>query len=245
MMSITSVLSDLYKLAFKIRNRTARLMSHKPAVYDETVQVDEDTRVSVFASYEKYDRQFVEDSLSHLRKHFKIEPHQHSPNTISQERPQWTDALAERLAKNTTTRRRILRYWQRHAEKLAHVDEGKGSEEKGREEKGNEEQGNEKITRLQEAVSRDSRTIMSGSERPTMTGTEATTYNPVYDNIPDTVSVISFASTSFDMEGNTIEIPSMASSLLQLPGFVCPYCRILIPSLQGTGNAWKYEAQTK
>lgn len=213
-------------------------MSHKPALYDETVQVDDDTRVSVFASYEKYDRQFVEDSLSHLRKHFKIEPHQHSPNTIPQERPQWTDDLVERLAKNTTTRRRILRYWQRHAEKLAHVDEEKVNEDNGKEE-------HEKIKRLQEAVSRDSRTIMSGSERPTTTGTEATTYNPVYDSIPDTVSVISFASTSFDMEGNTIEIPPMASSLLQLPEFVCPYCRILIPSREGTGNAWKYEAQIK
>jgi hypothetical protein len=229
MTSITSVLSDLYKLAFKIRNRVTRPMSHKPAVYDETVQVDDNTRVSIFASYEKYDRQFVEDSLLHLRKHFKIEPHQHSPNTTSQERPQCTDALAERLARNTTTRRRILRYWQRHAEKLAHVDE----------EKGNEEKGNEGITRLQGAVSKDPRTITSGSGRPTMTGTEATTYNPVHDSTPDTVSVISFASTSFDTEGNTIEIPIIPSSLLQLPGFVCPYCGILIPSREGTGRAWK------
>ncbi|KAL3423082.1 hypothetical protein PVAG01_04829 [Phlyctema vagabunda] len=154
-------------------------------------EINEKISVDVFDIYADYDIQHVQSLLRGLRT-TKV-PIQHTTST-------W---MVARLARAITSRRRQLRYWSRHAEKLgngilmADMD----------------------LTELQNPV--DANPDMKNSEHlqhpdrkseigPSLVHHSATDVSTSYKELPedtDTQSIVSYASTTFDTEGKTVELP--------------------------------------
>jgi len=223
MNSITSVISDLFKLSVKIRRGLP--LPHKPTLYDESIQIDDHTWENTFASHEQQDRNRARDLLFDLRKHLTIGTDQLALETTSQGRPDPKDDLTERLITTMTKRQRALRYRQKHAADLAHMSRNKYTKEDSQLEKGSIQHWSNPG---------------SVSDLPTkFYGIETESYKPTSDNTPDTVSNMLFASNTSDMEGNTINTPPAPASALHNPHFLCPYCGLWISSIQGVGRAWK------
>lgn len=114
MRTIKEILSDLYKLSFRIRNQSTRASSTlRPKLYSE---VDPDTGIDKFAAYKEFDKRHVEESLLQLRKdaiwQMKKKPVESTQVTNSDR------YLTDRLVTTMNKRRKALRYWQRHAQKL-------------------------------------------------------------------------------------------------------------------------------
>ncbi|KAF2465074.1 uncharacterized protein BDR25DRAFT_295895 [Lindgomyces ingoldianus] len=221
MLNIVDILSDLFKLSFKIRNSTTATESLKPFTFQD---INEETQKDRLAIYEEYDRRHVQEYIEQAQKG----------------REEFSDRdqlmiLVGRFAATVTRRRRMLQYWQRHAEKLASaivteeclnsmqvISLGASSTLQDVEARGSPEQ------RAPPA----NKTIYSG--------TEATRYDPKLEETLETSSVISYATTAFDLDGSAITIPPLPAQVFEGSEFLCPYCRTVIPSWHGKGHAWRY-----
>ncbi|KAK6331781.1 Checkpoint kinase 2 [Orbilia javanica] len=233
MESIKKILSDLYMLSFRIRNNSTRPTSNlRVKLYKEL----DETGADKFAAYTEFDKRYIEDLLLQLRRDAAIEMGK-APSEFS--RIMDTDQyLIDRLVVTMNIRRKFLRYWQRHAKKLAEVpkevkilDTGgphtqpapKPQLEKAMPEKTG--------SRVQLAPSVAQKTMVSM--------TEATRFDKALDDIVEVQSVISYASTRFDINGDDVKLPAPPTAASKGTEFLCPYCGIVCPERHGKGRAWK------
>jgi hypothetical protein len=231
MLSIRDILSDLFKLSFKIRNSSTRPKSLKPALYSE---IDPETRVDKFEVYAQFDRRHVEDWFAQFRKNAELidAASQHGPERLD------VDSLVERIAHTITKRRRILRYWQRHYQKLASVPTTDSELQVA------------ELVQVRNATGSASsapkttkeipRAAPSFAEQSFLSQTDATRFDTKLDDSLDTQSVISYASTTFDASGNTVDLPAPPAMASQGMEFLCPYCGIVCPSRYAKDRAWRY-----
>lgn len=208
--TIAAVIADLYKLSFKIRAPSSRTIPLKAALYKE---IDNETGVDIFSTYSLYDRSHVEESLRQIRK-----GRLSSQSDLQLE----YQFLTDRLAKAITNRRRYFRYWSRHAQKLAENEEDYELMQK---------KPSQSIT-SKPAVSMASRTILSG--------TEATRYDRKVDNQLETKSIISYATTAYDLNGDTVNLPPAPSLSAMQAEFTCVYCCVTCPARHAKGKSWRY-----
>ena len=226
--TINKILADLYKLSFRIRNTAARPKSLKPALYKE---IDDETGIDKFTIYAQFDRRHVEESFIQLRRDAAKE----MPKDISKasEIRDKDHYLIDRLVATITKRRKVLRYWQRHAKKLAEVPE----------------EAKEVVQALPKptipvatAPKLDVQSIVKKSsvtEKTILSKTEVTKYDKKPDDMIETQSVISYASTSFDAHGNHVDLPPPPAVGSKGSEFLCPYCGIVYSASHGRGRAWR------
>ncbi|ERF72613.1 hypothetical protein EPUS_08749 [Endocarpon pusillum Z07020] len=230
MTMITEILGDLYKLSFRIRNSATRLRSLKPSLYKE---VDEETGVDKFATYADFDKRHVNESVIQLRKE-AAERMDMDPSRAAKSLGEDT-FIIDRLATTLTERRKILRYWQRHAKKLKtgpiQTSSAAGPNDKGQtlDTQGLIE-GSQRV-KITPAPSVTAKTILSE--------TIATEYDRKLDNMLDTRSAMSYASTSYDVQENAVELPSPPTIASEQTEFLCPYCSIVYPSRHAKPRAWR------
>ncbi|KAF7509474.1 hypothetical protein GJ744_008037 [Endocarpon pusillum] len=143
--------------------------------------------------------------------------------------------IIERLAATLTERRKILRHWQRHVKKLATgpsqsssaavpYDNGQTLDIQGLIE------GSQRV-KVAPAPSVTAKTILSK--------TVATEYDRKLDNMLNTQSAMSYASTSCDVQWNAVELPSPPTIASEQTEFLCPYCGIVYPSRHAKPRAWR------
>lgn len=222
--SIIDIISDLYKLSFKIRNPSMKPRPGKASMYSE---VDEETGVELFSEYLKFDRSYITECVQQMRR-------SSSRNTAEH------DYLVDRLAHTVTARRRQFRYWRRHGSKLARYSEAHDYSQEAHKSSSHHDvkdpqavlkEAHKKIIKLDTTPSTISKSIFSG--------TEATTYDKKLDDMLENQSVISYATTVYDSEGKTANLPAPPVSATKGAAFVCPYCLVLCPPKHGSGRAWR------
>ncbi|KAF2497514.1 hypothetical protein BU16DRAFT_537163 [Lophium mytilinum] len=223
--SINNIIADLYKLSFKIRSTTTRAKTRKTATYTE---VDPDTGVELYSQYAVFDSLYVSELLHSLQKSSSSDEVENS-------------FLIDRLGRAITRRRKQFRYWKRHGSKLAtahtpfeqHHD-GESQSARQHQSRGLDTGGltvREKLIRLDATPSVLSRSIFSG--------TEATTYDKKLDDLLETQSVVSYATTVYNFDGKGVDLPPPPPGAGTGSGFVCPYCMVLCPPRHGTGRSWR------
>ncbi|KAF3221940.1 Checkpoint kinase 2 [Orbilia oligospora] len=238
MTSIKEILSDLYMLSFRIRNSSTRPTSNlRIDLYTEIEHIhDGETTHTVdkLAAYTEFDKRHVEDLLLQLRRDAANEMEE-KPSKI----PEITDGdsyLIERLVVTMSKRRRFLRYWQRHAKKMAEIPKEAEIIMKPQSMSGPQPEKSLVLLdnpgkRLQFAPTVGGKTIFSK--------TEATRFDKRLDDTLETRSAISYASTRVESESGGIELPPPPVAASKGTEFMCPYCGIMCPARHGKGAAWK------
>lgn len=236
-------MEHLYRLSFKIRNTKDRSLTKKALLMK---QQDPQTGKDLFSSYAVFDLRHVQEFLHHLRfppssNEFTAEPVR-DPNgeffDILEDRNRLLhtdDFLRDRLAKAITNRRRYFSYWRRHSLKLSCVT--------------NEQATSQIFTtsvRLAQPVSNSlipppTPVNVKPATRPdtTMSGTEFSRYNRELDDQLDVDTVISYATTAYDVNGKSPDFPPPPPDAVGKSEFVCPYCWIACPSRQGKQKQWR------
>ncbi|KAJ5521105.1 hypothetical protein N7463_001558 [Penicillium fimorum] len=240
---VKDIMEHLYRLSFKIRNTKHRSLTKKALLMKEE---DPQTGKDLFSSYAIFDHRHVQELLDHLRLHplsneFAAEPTRdpkHGSFDVLDAEDHLLhsdDFLRDRLAKATTNRRRYFAYWRRHALKLSNVT--------------NEQVLPQNFTTLMkptQPVSKHPITpSISGNVELTpgpktmLSGTDFSMYNRGLDDHLDTDTVISYATTAYDVDGNSSELPPPPADAAGKSEFVCPYCWVACPSRQGKGKSWQ------
>ena len=240
MLNICDIMTDLFKLSFKIRSSATRQRTLKPALYKE---VDKETNIDIFEVYALIDHTHVLQSFKQLRRETAAKNSMEDLDALENE-PEGL-YLIERLASAITKRRRALRYWQRHAKKLAEdpsihtrhdtnvatIAKNSAIAERGIEQISG--QANPARLGLQPTTTKSLQlTILSG--------TEATTYDRQFDDALDTHSIISYARTAYDSNQDPVDLPPAPATALEGNEFLCPYCSVVCPAKYGKGKAWRY-----
>ncbi|KAF5486785.1 Ankyrin repeat domain-containing protein 50 [Colletotrichum siamense] len=215
---IDQILSSLVKLSFRIRGPTsrtaqidARAMSHK-----EMVSVEHSEPVDLMFSYETFDRQYVDEVFRQFhREAFEGGAAQASDAAFVDESNSTGEAknsasyLKDIWGKSITNRRRIFAYWRRHARKLAKEEPTARPREIAIRQSQPLPMASEPArvpeasTLLQNLAPSQ---VPSSAVRTMLSGTEATMYRS--DDVDlDTGSVVSYASTAFDADGISSELP--------------------------------------
>jgi hypothetical protein len=239
-------MKHLYRLSFKIRNTRYRSLTEKALLLKKE---DPKTGKDLFSAYAIFDRRHVQELLDHLRggpssKEFALEPAR-DPNHDFVDVLDTADLLLDsdnflldRLAKATTNRRRYFAYWQRHALKLSHVTD----------EPAPQQSASSPTTPVKptESVSKPRTTLPTlGNLIPTLgpktvvSGTDLSMYNRNLDDQLDTETVISYATTAYDVDGKSPKLPPLPPDMAGKSEFVCPYCWVACPSRQGKGKSWQ------
>jgi serine/threonine protein kinase len=135
-------------------------------------------------------------------------------------------------------RRRILRYWQRHAEKLAEVPkEAKvvmNPQSKLKVQIA--DPGAKSMTQKQQTQFQLSTTSLAG--KTMLTKTEATRFDTRLDDALETESIISYVSTAFGIDGDRVSLPPPPPAASKGSEFLCPYCNVVCPGRIGKDRAW-------
>ena len=239
MLTIISILADLYKLSFKMRNPAIRKQSLKPILYKET---DEETNLDTLAEYAHYDLNHIVESFTQLRRETAEQMSSISPETSEAQEGMY---LVERLAVTINNRRRALRYWQRHAKKLAAKTD---APEVGAifplPQSSPTQLCVKPALNADQFPQRMQPAAHLTAPSSILSGTEATTYDRALDSCVDTQSVISYVSTAIDVHGNVVDIPNAPFEASIKSEFLCPYCGIVCPSREGTKRTWRWVSFT-
>jgi len=190
----------------------------------------------MFEQYSQYDLQYVRELIRCLR----------APNSESHEAKKEEDdnLLIERLSKSITLRRRQFKYWKRHREKLGVISEPEeapqvrdrqvSQPELHRHQSLEAEAGNVVAIAVQASAS-------EKAPKSLLSGTEVTHHHQSLDEMVDTQSVTSYATTTKDLSGRRIELPSPPRAADGEREFECPYCYIICPSRYSRGPSWRYD----
>ncbi|CAG8158258.1 unnamed protein product [Penicillium olsonii] len=209
---IQDIMKHLYRLSFKIRNTRHHFLTKKALLMKEE---DLETGEDLFAAYASFDRRHVQESLSHLRR-----------------RPlHSSDYLANRLANAITDRRKYFAYWRRHAIKLSHNKELPATQNFSR---ANLEGPGSRPPVRPSTAGKLERIPMP---KTMVSETDFSKYNRELDAQLDTETVISYATTACDVDGNPSELPPPP---LRCGRPVRVYLPILLGSL--SFERWKRQA---
>ncbi|OCL10029.1 hypothetical protein AOQ84DRAFT_375290 [Glonium stellatum] len=225
-LDIVDIIDNLYKLSVRIRSPTLRSRSLKAASYRP---VDPDTGIDIFEQYASFDLQHTQELLSHIR------------FDSSAQRAEEDDYLVERLSKAITLRRRQFKYWRRHRDKL-------GASSSIEDIKPQLPLGQQEIVKVESPPDKTSETgALNVTKEPTsewtpkslLSGTEVTQHHHSLDEVVDIQSITSYATTTRDLAGRGIELPSPPKTATRERDFECPYCFIICPARYGKGRAWR------
>jgi hypothetical protein len=243
---IKDVMKHLYRLSFKIRNTRYRSLTKKALLLKKE---DPETGKDLFSAYVIFDRRHVQELLDHLRgrpspKEFALEPTR-DPNHDFVDVLDTDDLLLDsgdflldRLAKATTNRRRYFAYWQRHALKLSHVTDEPAPQQSVL----NPTipvKPTESASKPRTTFSTPGNVIPTPGPKTVVSGTDFSMYNRNLDDQLDTETVISYATTAYDIDGKSAELPPPPPDMACRSEFVCPYCWVACPSRQGKGKSWQ------
>lgn len=247
---VDQILSSLVKLSFRIRGPTSRIaqIDARAMSYKEMVSVEHSEPVDLMSSYETFDRQYVDEVFRQFRREaFEGSAAQTSDVAFVDESVPTGEAedgvsyLKKTWGKSVTNRRRIFAYWRRHARKLAKEEPTTRPREITIRQPQPLPMASEP-TRVSEAPillqNLAPSQVPSSAIRTMLSGTEATTYRN--DDVDlDTGSVVSYASTAFDADGITSELPPSPSIKPGHTEFVCSVCHVLCPARDAKGRRWR------
>ncbi|KAK0707940.1 hypothetical protein B0H67DRAFT_325079 [Lasiosphaeris hirsuta] len=263
MSEIIHILSDLFRLSFKIRNPATRSTTQsalKALLHKEMIQLDETTSVDLLASHASFDHAHVQESFRELRRPVRggaeasqpANPAESSATPASPAHPNPGSAevedgatghhLIERWSKSITNRRRYFAYWRKHARKLA-SNEGQMAEDQPQvlkrldllPAKASIVQAATPINPLSQLTA-----VPSIAGKTILSGTEVTAYDRKLDADIDTQSMISYSSTAYSTGGSTAELPPPPSTRPTQSEFTCPYCWVVCPVRHAKGKDWRY-----
>jgi hypothetical protein len=237
-LSIIGILSDLFKLAFIIRNPITRASGHasaKPLLFKKLVDVDGTAAVDAMACYAEFDRRHVEESFRELRRSVHGRPRldmdaltgtdSKAASEMSSHQDQGLEAkrgyLIDRWSKSLTNRRRCFAYWQNHAQKLAREDDDKAQLE----------------VPDPEPLEPPAAPTLAG--KTILTGTEASTYDRRLEDDMEALSLASYTSTAYGPDGSAAELPRPPLMGPDQTEFQCPYCCVACPTRHASGKAWR------
>jgi hypothetical protein len=231
-------MKHLYRLSFKIRNSRYRSLTKKALLLKKE---DPETGKDLFSAYEIFDRRHVQESLDHLRgrpssKEFAYEP-ERGPNHDFVDVLDSDDFLLGRLAKATTNRRRYFAYWQRHALKLSHVTD-EPAPQQSVSSPTTLVKPTESISKPRTTLPTPGKLVPTPGPKTVVSGTDFSMYNRNLGDQLDTETVISYATTAYDVDGKSTELPP-PPDVAGKSEFVCPYCWVACPSRQGKGKSWQ------
>ncbi|KAF2866630.1 hypothetical protein BDV95DRAFT_584351 [Massariosphaeria phaeospora] len=225
---IVDIIDNLYKLSVRIRTPTIRSRSLRAASYQPK---DPDTGVDLLDQYATLDFQHTKELVHHLRS-------PHVAQVIDED-----DVLISRLGRAITLRRRQFKYWKRHRDKLglstvpddfaleAHPATPR-PELPYRHDNLELPIANPNLLEIKDAASeRTGKTLLSG--------TEVTQHHQSLDDIVDSKSVTSYATTVRDLTGRGIDLPNPPKGASGDKDFECPYCFIICPGRYGQGRSWR------
>jgi hypothetical protein len=229
---IVDIINNMYKLSVRIRQPTLRARSLKAATYRPKAPA---TGVDILEQYARFDLQHTRELVTHLRNE-----HTEAKNIVD------SDPIIDRLAKAVTLRRRQFKYWRRHRDKLGVselLEEDRPAVNPSFQEIDHPERINApelQVSNL-DALKFD-RAASEKTGRTLLSGTEVTR-NPnqqSLDDIVDSKSVTSYATTVRDLSNREIELPPPPkTSEGGEKDFECPYCFIICPSRYGKGRSWR------
>ena len=240
---IQDTIAHLYRLSFKMRNASHRSLSVKAL----SIKIaDPETGEDLFSGYASFDYQHVLESLQQLRQVPQpLTPDLQSARKGHNDIPTF---LLERLSRAITNRRRYFAYWQRHALKLSCIVDESVAPQKNpitsKETKAEElwvrlvAQSNNQDRLKAVLPNRDNLMQISGS-KTVISGTDISGYRNNLDDQLDTQTVISYATTAKDADGNLVDLPPPPADASSKPEFICPYCWVACPSRQGKGKSWQ------
>ncbi len=260
---ITQILSDLFKLSFKIRNPATRASGQsKPLLFKQLVRVDDTSTIDLLDCFKAFDRGHVDEALRELRRSVRGRPSLKdvylvvdsladndaggmSPPPLGDSDGQATEPeeeprsfLVDRWSKSLTNRRRYFAYWENHARKLAREDK---------------DQADSKMpdwTEAQPPMPARADTLTAAlmtlpvaapslAGKTILSGTEVSMYERTLDDGIGADSVVSYASTAWDIDGTVADLPR--APLVEPPQteFQCPYCRVTCPARHAKGKSWR------
>lgn len=225
MVTIRGILSDLYKLSFKVRlasseaSSSLRIKSFRDA--------NPDTGVDKISAYYWYNRRYVKDTLLQLRRDTAF-----TIGRVSTDFVKIGDSdrnLIDRLTATMNLRRRTIQYRRRHAEKLA----AKSQEIRPTALPLNVQRSQE--MQVEKPVVVDTRGAKSPSFTPRshagpdqLSATEHSVFNRKLDE-EDVESVVSYASTANNFDLDCVTLPEPPWVAADRTKFLCPYCGIICP----------------
>jgi O-acetyl-ADP-ribose deacetylase (regulator of RNase III) len=225
-LDVVDIIDNLYKLSVRIRSPTLRSRSLKAASFRP---VDPETGVDTFEQYAVFDAQYTRELLAHIR-------------PPSEQDDSADDYLVERLSKAITLRRRQFKYWRRHRDKL-------GASTAAADVMLNSllvtpdltspKTTPEDSTIKQEFTTTNPLPPSDWAPKSMLSGTEATQHHHSLDEIVDSQSVTSYATTTRDLTGHGIELPPPPTQAVEDRDFECPYCYIICPARYGRGRPWR------
>ncbi|KAF2012654.1 hypothetical protein BU24DRAFT_395691 [Aaosphaeria arxii CBS 175.79] len=227
-LDVVDIIDNLYKLSVRIRQPTLRNRSLKAASYRPK---DPETGVDILEQYAQWDLLHTRELITSLRE-----------GRTSQVQIE-NDALVDHLSFAVTLRRRQFKYWKRHRDKLAvpvmHETPAHNitpvvdrPDIPLQQDSAQPKIENPAITALKPTSSeKTGRTLLSG--------TEVTQHHQSLDEIIDSKSVTSYATTVRDLTGRGIELPPPPKSAHGDKDFECPYCFIICPARYGRGRSWR------
>jgi hypothetical protein len=204
---------------------------------------DPQTGKDLFSAYAIFDRRHVQESLDNLRPRIALPEYDaepaRNPNAgvldlldTEDDLLDGESFLQDRLAKAITNRRKYFAYWRRHALKISHVRD--------------EPAPKQTLMKPAEPVSKPAITppisvnlIPTPGPKTLLSGTDFSMYNCDLDDQLDTETVVSYATTAHDINGNSPKLPPPPPDAASKSEFVCPYCWVACPSKQGKGKSWK------
>ncbi|KAF5649490.1 meiosis-specific serine threonine kinase mek1 [Fusarium tjaetaba] len=246
LVEIASIISDLFKLSFKLRNPAARSMgplmlralSHRKMVNLD--DADESAVVDLFDLYTEFDRTHVEETLRqwrlgsrhHKALRFPITPDEAKITLAETER---TDALVinghliERWAKSITNRRRIFSYWERHSKKLA-VRESEVALKSPTISAPPPSNYNpsQHVTQTPELIR--PLLILPVAESTVLSETEFSLRGRHTDTVSNNSSATSRISTAYNIDETASNLPPAPPLSLNETEARCPYCHLVCPA---------------
>ncbi|KAH7135409.1 hypothetical protein B0J11DRAFT_158752 [Dendryphion nanum] len=237
---IQDTLAHLYRLSFRMRNASQRIVSTKPLLMKS---IDVDTGVDSFEAFSELDYAHVLESLEELQLGSRILDQDLKPCHGIVSTPGF---LINRLSKANTNRRRYFAHWQRHSMKLLHFTDKPilsstkettpilmVAPQQSEYDSIPENEFNDRI------VSSKSPETLFSAPTNAFSGTDVSGYRLDLDRDLDAESTISYATTARDIRGRSADLPSPPEDALSKLEFVCPYCWVACPSSEGNGKSWR------
>ncbi|PVI03472.1 hypothetical protein DM02DRAFT_652592 [Periconia macrospinosa] len=224
---ILDVIDNLYKLSVRIRQPTIRSRSLKAAAF---APKDPETHVDLMEQYAVSDLQHIQELVRHLRMPY-----------VKDGEAEDDGVLTSRFARAVTLRRRQFKYWKRHRDKLGaaiiHEEPTVPQQIERPEVLNRHDTLQVQIGNVEQAIVQDTPSQKTG--RTLLSGTEATHYHQTLDDIVDSKSVTSYATTVRDATGRSIQLPAPPKDADGDRDFECPICYIICPSRYANQRAWK------
>ncbi|KAF2638985.1 hypothetical protein P280DRAFT_528457 [Massarina eburnea CBS 473.64] len=224
---VIDIIDNLYKLSVRIRQPAIRSRSLKAASY---APKDPETQVDILQQYAIFDLQRTQEFVHHLR----MPP-------VSVDDIHEYDTLISRLARGVTLRRRQFKYWKRHRDKLGMSTVPEDTVDQPQAERPsavNRHDTLEVQPGLPELAVIET-TPSQKTGKSLLSGTEVTHHHQSLDDIVDSKSVTSYATTVRDASGRSIQLPPPPKGADGQKDFECPICYIICPARYANQRSWK------